>query len=215
LLHFHELAERASPDPPVIRKKPQDITVRLRRDIRDAAAVNLRKARSLEGSGQQDAVGRAPDSGRTSVKDVRVNHRRAHVLMTEQLLDGPDVVALFQEVGREGVPEGVAGGRGAAGAPAPQRRGAPPHHRSRARSQRRELSTLFSGSLHALLDVSRARLVGGKGGGDANPGSVGRRSETGDGAFFSETKDAMTVTVELPGVDPEEIEIALTDDSSP
>jgi hypothetical protein len=78
-----------------------------------------------------------------------------------------------------------------------------------------------------------------KGGGDANPGFVGRRSETGDGAFFdrftepvwepllttacdwaptlgiSETKDAMTVTVELPGVDPEEIEIALTDDSSP
>ncbi len=41
---------------------------------------------------------------------MRVNHRRAHVLMAEQFLDGPDVVALLQEMGREGVPEGMKSG---------------------------------------------------------------------------------------------------------
>ena len=37
-----------------------------------------------------------------------VAHRRAHVAMAEQLLDGADAVAVLEQVGREGVAECVA-----------------------------------------------------------------------------------------------------------
>jgi hypothetical protein len=47
---------------------------------------------------QEHPVGRAPDTGGTPVEDVGVDHRGAHVPMAEQFLDGPDVVALLQEV---------------------------------------------------------------------------------------------------------------------
>jgi hypothetical protein len=35
---------------------------------------------------------------------MRVDHRGGHVLVAEQLLDGSDVAAVLEEVGREGVP---------------------------------------------------------------------------------------------------------------
>src|SRR6476619_4127087 len=43
------------------------------------------------------------------VQHVRVDHRRTHVRMAEELLNRPDVVAVLQEVRREGMAEGVAG----------------------------------------------------------------------------------------------------------
>ena len=43
------------------------------------------------------------------VEDMRVNHRRLQVLMTEQGLNRADVMPAFQEMGGEGVPEGVGG----------------------------------------------------------------------------------------------------------
>ena len=41
---------------------------------------------------------------------MRADHRRAQVVAPEEFLDGLDIVSGFNEVGREGVAEGVAGG---------------------------------------------------------------------------------------------------------
>ena len=63
-------------------------------------------------------VGRAPDAGRTTVEDMRVDHGRVHVPVAQQFLDGLDIVAVREQVGREGVPQGVpAGPLGDAGPP--------------------------------------------------------------------------------------------------
>jgi hypothetical protein len=47
------------------------------------------------------AIQRTLDSQRTSIDDVRVDHRGSQVVMTEQLLDGADVVARFEQMGCE------------------------------------------------------------------------------------------------------------------
>ena len=57
---------------------------------------------------------RSPVEGRngaqgSSFYDVRIDHRGFYVLVPQQLLDGADVCAGFQQVGGEGMPEGVAG----------------------------------------------------------------------------------------------------------
>lgn len=52
----------------------------------------------------------ASDAEGATVEDVRVDHGRGDVAMTEQLLDGADVVAGLEQVGREAVAEAVAGG---------------------------------------------------------------------------------------------------------
>src|SRR5206468_7829144 len=44
------------------------------------------------------------------VEDMRVDHRGTDVAVTEELLDGPDVVVILEQVGREGVSESVARG---------------------------------------------------------------------------------------------------------
>ena len=43
----------------------------------------------------------------TSIQDVRVDHRGRDIAMPEELLDGSDVVARFEQVGREAVAERV------------------------------------------------------------------------------------------------------------
>ena len=64
----------------------------------------------------KEAICRAVDGQGAAVEYVSVNHGRADVTVTKKLLDGSDVVAIFQEVGGEGVPEGMAaGGFGDAG----------------------------------------------------------------------------------------------------
>lgn len=45
----------------------------------------------------------------TPLQDVSVDHRRPHVLMAEQLLNGADVVTGLEKVGGKGVAEGVTG----------------------------------------------------------------------------------------------------------
>jgi hypothetical protein len=40
---------------------------------------------------------------------MSIDHGGAHLLVPEQLLHGPDVVAVLEQVRREGVSEGVAG----------------------------------------------------------------------------------------------------------
>ena len=50
------------------------------------------------------------DAGGTAVQDVGVDHSRGDVLMAEELLDRADVAAVFEQVGSEGMAEGVACG---------------------------------------------------------------------------------------------------------
>src|SRR2546428_5548392 len=69
----------------------------------------LRPARSR----QEHPVGGTSDSGWAPIEHVRVDHGGADIPVAEELLDGPDVVIVFQQVGSEGVAEGV--GRGRAG----------------------------------------------------------------------------------------------------
>jgi len=41
--------------------------------------------------------------------DMRVDHLGPHILVTQQLLDSPDVISIFQQVGGERMTEGVRG----------------------------------------------------------------------------------------------------------
>src|SRR5688572_24176456 len=56
---------------------------------------------------RRQEVERAPHPAAAAVEDVRVDHGRRDVAVPEQLLDGPDVVAGLEQVGRERVPQGV------------------------------------------------------------------------------------------------------------
>lgn len=49
------------------------------------------------------------DGESAALEDVSVDHCRFHVLVTEEFLDGTDVVTALQEVGGEGVAEDVRG----------------------------------------------------------------------------------------------------------
>ena len=53
-------------------------------------------------------VDRAADAVAALVEHMGVDHGRAHVFVTQKLLDGANVVARFEQVGSEGVAEGVA-----------------------------------------------------------------------------------------------------------
>lgn len=59
---------------------------------------------------QASAVEGTHDAQRTSVDDVRVDHRGADVLVAEQGLNGAEVGAGFEQVRREAVAERVTGG---------------------------------------------------------------------------------------------------------
>ncbi len=47
--------------------------------------------------------------GSAALEDVGVDHGGAHIFVTEEFLDGADVVAVLKKVGSEGMAEGVAG----------------------------------------------------------------------------------------------------------
>jgi hypothetical protein len=55
----------------------------------------------------EDAIGRADDARRAPVEDVRVDHCRADVIVTQQLLDGADVAAILGEMRRKGVAQSI------------------------------------------------------------------------------------------------------------
>jgi hypothetical protein len=59
------------------------------------------RASSLPLAPRSQHVRRAPHATATSVEHVRIDHRRPHVGMAEQLLLGTNVVAILQEVCRE------------------------------------------------------------------------------------------------------------------
>ena len=49
------------------------------------------------------------DASRRAIENVGLDHRRAHVLVPEKFLAGPNVVADLEQVRSEGVPECVRG----------------------------------------------------------------------------------------------------------
>src|SRR3954464_7689310 len=53
----------------------------------------------------------AHDTAAAAIEHVRIDHRRVHVLVAEELLDGADVVAGLQEMGRKAVAQRVRGDR--------------------------------------------------------------------------------------------------------
>ena len=57
------------------------------------------------------AVQRTFHSEPPALEHMGVDHRRFDVLVAEQLLDGPNVVAIFEKVGGEAVAEGMRGNR--------------------------------------------------------------------------------------------------------
>jgi hypothetical protein len=54
------------------------------------------------------AVGGAADGEAATVQDVSVDHGRRHVLVPQQLLNGPDVVPVLEKMGGEGMTESMA-----------------------------------------------------------------------------------------------------------
>lgn len=54
-------------------------------------------------------VSRAADTTSASVQDVRVDHCRANVFVAQEFLHGTNVVAIGQQVSREGMAKGVTG----------------------------------------------------------------------------------------------------------
>jgi hypothetical protein len=56
------------------------------------------------------AIEGAADAARAPVENVGVDHRRPNVVVSEELLDGADVVALLQKVGRKRMAQGVGSG---------------------------------------------------------------------------------------------------------
>src|SRR5262249_6205683 len=72
-----------------------------------APVAPLAPAVAVERGGADRAspgVQRAADAERAGLQDVGVHHRGADVLVTEQLLDRPNVMAGFAQVSREAVP---------------------------------------------------------------------------------------------------------------
>ncbi len=52
---------------------------------------------------KSESIRWAVDSLPGSVQHMGVDHRRAHIFVTEQLLDRPNIIPVLQEVGRKGV----------------------------------------------------------------------------------------------------------------
>lgn len=53
----------------------------------------------------------ADDAATTAVEDMRIDHRRRHIRVAEQLLHGTDIVASLEEMRGEGVTQRVRRGR--------------------------------------------------------------------------------------------------------
>lgn len=58
--------------------------------------------------GRSEIVEGTADAGRAFVEDMSVDHGGFDVAVAEEFLNGSDVVAVFDEVGGEGMAEGVA-----------------------------------------------------------------------------------------------------------
>jgi hypothetical protein len=73
--------------------------------VRDIAWFLIGGGLSVERSGSVEG---ASDGQRTFLGHVCVDHRRSDVAVSEEILDGADIVALLDQAGGKGMPEGVA-----------------------------------------------------------------------------------------------------------
>jgi len=72
--------------------------------------ADSRRRNANRRTGTPQSSGLSPSGGQaTTLEDVGIDHGRLDVLVAQQFLDGTDVVMVFQQVGGEGVSEGVAG----------------------------------------------------------------------------------------------------------
>ena len=55
-------------------------------------------------------VKRAPNAEPGFVQNMRINHRRSNIFVSEESLDGSDIVTAFQQMGGEAMPESMAAG---------------------------------------------------------------------------------------------------------
>src|SRR3954447_3693375 len=70
----------------------------------------IRRERAwLQRSRRLPPVRRPPDPAPATIQHVRVDHRRAHVLVAEELLHRADVVAVLEKVRGERVAQAVTG----------------------------------------------------------------------------------------------------------
>lgn len=114
----HEVSRQRDRVEPELRGGPLSVDVDMRRLTKIVAhevyavwpgAQNRRHPKVLAAS---QRVGRASNSPATSaIQDVCVNHSGFQVPVPEQLLNCPNVVAVLEQVRREGVAEGVAAHR--------------------------------------------------------------------------------------------------------
>jgi len=74
-----------------------------------AAPVSLILLGSQTIWAHSEFIRRATDPSIPSIEDMGVHHRRADILMSQKLLNCPDVVAVLEQMGGEGVPECVHG----------------------------------------------------------------------------------------------------------
>ncbi len=75
-----------------------------------AAPVSLILLGSQTIRAHSEVIHRAMDPSTSPIEDVGVHHRGAYIPVSEQLLNCPDVVAVFKQMRGKGVSEGVAGG---------------------------------------------------------------------------------------------------------
>src|SRR5437867_7375874 len=57
----------------------------------------------MERTGAHQAVDRADHAAAAAIEDVRVDHRRPHVAVTEEFLNRTDIVTVLEQMSREGV----------------------------------------------------------------------------------------------------------------
>lgn len=62
---------------------------------------------SCRGALRSETVQRTPDSLRSPIQHMGVDHGCSYVLMAQQLLDRANVIAIFEQMSRKGMPEGV------------------------------------------------------------------------------------------------------------
>ncbi len=65
------------------------------------------RTRGSPGARLSQPVERTGNAKPAAVQHVQVNHRRTHVGMPDQLLHGPNVMTVLEQVSRKGVPEAV------------------------------------------------------------------------------------------------------------
>ena len=66
-----------------------------------ARAAPRLDCKRLAGRFSNGLVEGAPNRDAAAFQDVGVDHGRGHFAVAEELLDGPDVIAAFEEMGRE------------------------------------------------------------------------------------------------------------------